>query len=416
MSEMTVDFDLIQRVRKQITPHIERTPLYRSITLSEVLDLDIHLKLENLQFTGSFKERGAIARLNALTPAERSRGVITMSAGNHAQALARHAKRIGVRATIVMPRTTPVAKIAQTRYYKPEIVLTGTTFDETRAYVDERRTADKLTLVHPFNDPYVVAGQGSIGLEVLEQLADVDTVVVPVGGGGLISGIAISIKSLKPSVRIIGVQSEHYCPVYAQYKREPWTANRNQISIAEGIAIKQPGAVTMPIIERLVDDMVTVQESTIETAIFRCLDMEKTLVEGAGAATLAAVDSHPQIAKGKTVCIVSGGNVDPSVIADVIQRTLVRTERIVRLHSTVQDIPGSLSRLTNDISSTDSNIMDIYHRRSFGHSTLNATVVEVIVQLRGKDDKASLIKKLRDLGHTVNDPDHASNAQERDVS
>ena len=236
-------------------------------------------------------------------------------------------------------------------------------------------------------------------------MPDVDTVVVPVGGGGLISGIGLAIKSLKPSVRLVGVQSAHYCPVYAKFKQEPWTSERNQLSIAEGIAVKRPGKLTMPILERVVDDMVVVSESSIETAMFRFLDIEKFLVEGAGAASLAAVDAHSDIAKGNTVCVVSGGNVDPAVIADIIQRTMVRTQRIVRLHSTVQDIPGSLSKLTNDISHTDSNIVDIYHRRSFGTSTLDATIVEVIVQLRGEDDKASLIKKLRELGHTVSDPD-----------
>ena len=405
VTDLEVDLNLIERTREQISPHVVQTPLYRSTTLSEILDTDIHLKLENRQFTSSFKERGAVARLNALTTEERMKGVIAMSAGNHAQALAYHARRMGVNATIVMPRTTPVAKIDQTRYFQPEIVLHGSSFDETIEYVDERRIADDLTLIHPFDDTIVMAGQGSIGLEIIEQLPHVETVVVPVGGGGLISGIGTAIKALKPSIRIVGVQSAHYCPVYAKLNNEPWKPERNQLSIAEGIAIKRPGKLTMPIVERVVDDMVTVTESSIETAMFRFLDIEKMLVEGAGAATLAAVAAHPDVAKGKTVCVVSGGNVDPAIVADIIQRTLVRTERIVRLHSTVQDVPGSLTKLTNDISDTDSNIVDIYHRRSFGSSTLDATVVEIIVQLRGEDDKVSLIRKLRELGHTVGEPD-----------
>ena len=403
--DLDVDLNLIECIREEITPHVVQTPLYRSTTLSEILDTDLHLKLENRQFTSSFKERGAVARLSALTAEERAKGVIAMSAGNHAQALAYHARRMGVNATIVMPRTTPVAKIDQTRYFQPEIVLHGSSFDETIEYVDERRIADDLTLIHPFDDTIVMAGQGSIGLEIIEQLPHVETVVVPVGGGGLISGIGTAIKALKPSIRIVGVQSAHYCPVYAKLNNEPWKPERNQLSIAEGIAIKRPGKLTMPIVERVVDDMVTVTESSIETAMFRFLDIEKMLVEGAGAATLAAVAAHPDVAKGKTVCVVSGGNVDPAIVADIIQRTLVRTERIVRLHSTVQDVPGSLTKLTNDISDTDSNIVDIYHRRSFGSSTLDATVVEIIVQLRGEDDKVSLIRKLRELGHTVGEPD-----------
>lgn len=408
-SDSTINLSLIERVREQISPHIAQTPLYRSTTLSQLLNNDIYLKLENLQFTSSFKERGALAKLNSLTSEQRAKGVIAMSAGNHAQALAYHARRMGIRATIVMPRTTPVAKIDQTRYFQPEIVLHGATFDETIEYVEERRVTDDLTLIHPFDDMTVVAGQGSAGLEILEQLPDIDTLVVPVGGGGLISGIGLAVKSRKPSVKIVGVQSAHYCPVYAKFKEEPWRSERNQLSIAEGIAVKRPGKLTMPILESVVDDMVVVSESAIETAMFRFLDIEKFVVEGAGAASLAAVDAYPDIAKGNTVCVVSGGNVDPAVIANIIQRTLVRTERIVRLHSTVQDIPGSLSKLTNDISNTDSNIVDIYHRRSFGSSTLDATIVELIVQLRGEDDKASLIEKLRELGHAVTDPDQPIN-------
>ena len=405
MSQAEVSLELIQKVRSKITPHIVETPLYRSSTISDLLGKEIHFKLENLQFTASFKERGAVAKLNALTRAQREGGVITLSAGNHAQALACHAQRFGVRATIVMPRTTPIAKIEKTRYFDPEIVLQGTTLDDTLAYVTERQAADGLTLIHPFNDPYVIAGQGSLGLEILEQLPDVDTIIVPIGGGGLISGISIAAKSLKPELKIVGVQSAHYCPVYAKFHDEAWEANHSLISIAEGISVKYPGELTMPIIERLVDDVVVVEEHDIETAMYRLLDIEKTLVEGAGAATLAAVDAHPEIVQGKTLCIVSGGNVDPSMFATVIERSLVRSNRIARLHVTFPDIPGSLSKLTKDISETDSNIIDVFHRRSFGSSTLNATVVEITVQIRGEDDKYSLIQHLRDQGHNVVDPD-----------
>lgn len=405
MSNSRVDLQLIQSVYERIAPYIVRTPLYRSTTLSAMLGKEIHLKLENQQFTSSFKERGALARLQDLQTAGYGAGIITMSAGNHAQALARHAQRLEIPATIVMPRTTPVAKIEQTKYFEPDVVLMGSTIDETVDYVAERSAADDLTLVHPYDDEYVIAGQGSVGLEILEQLPDVDTVVVPVGGGGLISGIAIAIKEAKSAVRIVGVQSEQYCPIYASFYDKPWSSMRPQISIAEGIAVKRPGKLTLPLVKQLVDAMTQVSESAIENAMFRLLDIEKTLVEGAGAAALAAVQSHPEIAVGNTVCIVSGGNVDPAVVANVIQRSMVRHERIVRLHSTVQDIPGALSKLANDISETDSNIIDIYHRRAFGSSTLDATVVEITVQLRGKDDKQSVIRKLQELGHTVEDPD-----------
>lgn len=410
-----VDLPLVQQTYTRIAPFIVKTPLNHSQTLSELLDKSIYFKLENLQFTSSFKERGVVSRLSSLTDEEKQRGVITMSAGNHAQALACHAKRLGIKTTIVMPRTTPIAKIAKTRFFNPEIVLAGSSFEETFEEVEQRRESANLTLIHPFDDPHVVAGQGSAGLEILEQLPEVDTVIVPVGGGGLIAGIAIVLKTLKPSVRIVGVQSEHYCPAYARFKKVPWAPNKTQISIAEGIAVKRPGNFTMPILEELLDDMVLVSESAIETAMYRFLDIEKTVVEGAGAASLAAVSSQPDVAQGKTVCLVSGGNVDPSVVSDVIQRSLVRTNRIVRLHSTVQDIPGSLAKLANDISNTDSNILDIYHRRNFGHSTLDATVVEVTVQLRGEDDKEGLIEKLRLAGHEVTDADAKLNSDDTNL-
>ena len=405
MQSAKVDLHRVQNTYERIAPFIVRSPLNRSQTLSQLLGCEIYLKLENLQFTSSFKERGVVSRLSSLTEAEKRRGVIAMSAGNHAQALACHTKRLGIKSTIVMPRTTPIAKIAKTRFFQPDLVLAGSSFDETFEEVEQRRLDGQLTLIHPFDDSHVVAGQGSVGLEILEQLPNVETVIVPVGGGGLIAGIAIALKALKPSVRIIGVQSEHYYPAYAHFKNTSYVPQKTQISIAEGIAVKRPGTFTMPFIEQLVDDMVLVTESAIETAMFQLLDIEKTVVEGAGAAPLAAVASHPNIAQGNTVCVVSGGNVDPSVVADIIQRTLVRSDRIVRLHSTVQDIPGSLSKLASDISNTDSNILDIYHRRSFGRSTLDATVVELTVQLRGEDNKDSLIKKLREFGHEVSEVD-----------
>ena len=408
MGANRIDLKFIRSLYERIAPHITRTPLCPSTTLSTITGRDLHLKLENQQFTSSFKERGALARLQQLNPDERAAGVITMSAGNHAQALARHARRLHIPTTIVMPRTTPVAKIEKTKYFDPDIVLMGSTIDESVAYVNAQAASANLTLIHPYDDAYVIAGQGSLGIEILEQLPEVNTVVVPVGGGGLISGIAIALIEAKPSVRIVGVQSEQYSPIYASFHDRAWSSGRSQISIAEGIAVKTPGRLTLPIIKDLVDDMVVVSESAIETAIFRLLDIEKTLVEGAGAAALAAVQEHPDIAKGKTVCVISGGNADPSILANVIERSLVRHERVVRIFATVQDVPGSLSKLANDIGETDSNIIDIYHRRAFGTSTLDATVVEITLQLRGEDDKPSVIQKLRDLGHKVSDPDLAN--------
>ena len=297
--DTTIDLDLIKRTHARIADKVAKTPLYRSVTMSNLLDRDIYFKLENLQFTSSFKERGVVAKLGSLTAAERANGVIAMSAGNHAQALAYHAAQFDVNATIVMPRTTPITKIDKTRHFKPEILVKGDSFDETIAETRKVRDARNLTLIHPFDDPIVIAGQGTIGVEICDQLERVDTIVVPVGGGGLISGIATAAKALQPQVRIIGAQAALYQPAYAQYKDHQWQSSPNQLSIAEGIAVKHPGALTMPIIKELVDDMVTVSEAAIETAMFRYFDIEKIVVEGAGATALAAVTEHPEIARGK---------------------------------------------------------------------------------------------------------------------
>ena len=401
MATNTVDLELIQKVQPVVSSNVIRTPLYRSETLSRILDSDLYLKLESMQFTSSFKERGTVSKLSSLTDEERRRGVITMSAGNHAQAVARHTQRLGIHATVVMPRTTPATKVERARYFKPEIVLEGSSFDETFAYTQERAKRDQLLLLHPFDDSMVIAGQGTLGLEILDQLSDVQTIVVPVGGGGLISGIAIAVKAIDPAIRVVGVQTELYQGTYASYKDETVDTKQSPVSIAEGIAVKHPGQLTLPIIENLVDDIVVVEEQAIETAIYQLLDVEKTVVEGAGAASLAAVARHPHIAQGKTLCVVSGGNIDPAMLSDVLQRYLTRTDRIVRLYITLQDVPGALSRLTGDISKTDSNIVDVYHRRHFGSSTVGATVVEISMQMRGEDSKESLIRKLRELGHDV---------------
>lgn len=401
MKKIKVDHKLIERVRPGVVDHVVETPLYRSETFSQILKTSVHLKLESLQFTGSFKERGTVAKLNSLTDEERERGVIAMSAGNHAQAVARHAQRMGISATVVMPRTTPSSKVEKTSYFNPEIVLTGSSLDETLSYTYERAEQDKLTLLHPFDDPFVIAGQGTLGFEVMEQLPDVETIVVPVGGGGLISGIATAVKSVNRQVRVVGVQTELYSSAFEAFKHAGPTTHPAQVSIAEGIAVKQPGEINLSLMNKWVDDMVVVPEVAIETAMFQLLDIEKTVVEGAGAASLAAIAEHPHIAQGKTVCIISGGNFDTSMLSAVLQRYLTRTERMVRLYITLQDVPGALARLAGDISKTDSNIVDVFHRRSFGNSTVGATVVEVSIQLRGKDSKQSVIEALRADGHEV---------------
>ena len=400
---MTSDVELksIQEVADVVATHTVRTPLNLSQTLSEMCGASIHLKLENMQFTSSFKERGVVAKLNSLTSSERHRGVIAMSAGNHAQALARHARILDVHSTLVMPRNTPVSKIQKTKFFEPEVVLTGETFEETIAFVNERVASQKQVLIHPFDDPQVIAGQGTLGLEILDQLPDVETIVVPIGGGGLISGISVAVKQSKPDVRVIGVQSELFSATHDQFKNRVTEQQKNRISIAEGIAVKQPGELTSKFIEKYVDDIVIVKERDIETAIFNLLDIEKTLAEGAGAVALAAVFIQPEVARGKTVCVISGGNIDPITLSSVVQRNLVRTAHIVRLHVTIQDVPGALAKLAQEISDMDSNIVDVYHRRSFGNSTLDATLLELTIQLRGSDDKQSVVQQLSERGYEV---------------
>ena len=375
-----------------------KTPLIRSATLSNVAGVELLLKLENLQFTSSFKERGALNRLLALSDAEKQNGVIAMSAGNHAQAVARHAERLGIDSVIVMPRTTPISKIEQTRYYACEVVLEGTQLAETFEYVEARRVRDSLTLIHPFDDPLIIAGQGTIGLELLEQADQLNNVVVPIGGGGLISGIAQVIKQHDPTIRVIGVQTEAFSGTYSTFKNYQYVEPTGP-SIAEGIAVKRPSALTMQIIQECVDDIVTVTEDQIEDAVFKLLDIEKTLAEGAGAASLAAVLNHSALFEGSTAIIVSGGNIDMTMLTTVIQRELVRSQRIVRLQVVIQDVPGSLSRLTTLLSEMDSNIIEITHKRSFGQSTHGSTVVELILQVRGRDELNPLLEKLNESNY-----------------
>lgn len=383
------------QARERVAGTLIQTPFLHSKTLSHLAGIDLLLKYENLQFTASFKERGALNRLLDLSEDEKRRGVIAMSAGNHAQAVARHAERLGIRSVIVMPRTTPVTKIQQTRVFDCEVVLEGTNISETFEYVDKRVAKDHLILIHPFDDPLVIAGQGTLGLEMLEQDDSFQTVVVPIGGGGLISGVAQVVKHFKSNARVIGVQAEEFKGTYSRFKNYEFQEPTGQ-SVAEGIAVKRPSPRTMAIINEFVDDIVTVTEDQIEDAIFKLLDIEKTLAEGAGAAALAAVFHYPELFHDRTAVVVSGGNIDMTMLTTVIQRGLVRDQRIVKLHVVIQDIPGALSALTKILSEMDSNIIEITHQRTFGQSTHGSTVVELILQVRGRDELDKLLEKLNE--------------------
>ncbi len=389
----------IEAARRRLTGQIACTPLHYSTTLSRLTGAEVFLKFENLQFTSSFKERGALNCLLCLSAEERRRGVIAMSAGNHAQALAYHGQRLGVPTTIVMPRHTPNAKVAQTRVFEAEVILHGNEFDETRRFTMDLADERRLTLVHPFDDERVIAGQGTLGLEILEQAPDVRAVIVPVGGGGLISGVASAVKALRPEVQVIGVQVERFAGAYNAFHGLPGQP-RAHVSVAEGIAVKSPGALTMPLIRSRVDDMLLVGEEQVEQAIFSLLEIEKTVVEGAGAVALAALYAHPERFAGTdTVLVLSGGNIDMMVLSSVLQRGLVRSHRLVRLKVEIPDVPGALADLTRMLAELDSNIVEIEHQRAFAGSSVRSTVVELVLQMRGEEQVDQVLEALLAKGY-----------------
>ena len=397
---MTIDLAAIRAARQRIDGLVVKTPLAHSAVLSARLGASIHLKYENLQFTASFKERGALNRLLQLDDAERARGVVAMSAGNHAQALAYHGQRLATPVTIVMPRHTPNAKVRQTRVFGAEVHLHGSFFAETLAFTQELAKERDLVLVHPFDDEAVVAGQGTLGLELLEQVPDLDTIVLPVGGGGLIAGTAVAAKALRPQIAIVGVQAERFGTAAAIFNDEPPQPS-SAGTVAEGIAVETPGTLTMPIVHELVDHLVTVSESAIEQAIFTLLELEKTVTEGAGAATLAAVAAEPSLASGKTALVLSGGNIDMMILSSVLQRGLVRRRSLVRLSVELADLPGALGGLTSVLGELDSNIVDIVHQRAFRASSARATVVELVLQMRGEEQVDEVVQALREHGYVA---------------
>ena len=396
-----MDLSDIQAAAARLSGQIEKTPLTSSETLSRLTGVPLALKFENLQFTASFKERGALNCLLQLDPEERQRGVIAMSAGNHAQALAYHGQRLGVPTCIVMPRSTPNAKVEQTRVFGAEIHLEGSVFDETLAFTEKLARSRNLTLVHPYDDVRVMAGQGTVGLEILEQFPEAQTIVVPVGGGGLISGIATAVKSLRPDVRIVGVQVERFSPIYAAFhSREPIKAI--PATVAEGIAVKSPGGNTLPVINKLVDEMLVVSEEQVEQAVFTLIEIEKTVVEGAGAVGLAAVMGQADRFQGaQTVLVLSGGNIDMMMLASILPRGMVRTGRLVRLRVEIPDMPGALGELTRLLGEFDSNIIDILQERTFGGSSVRATLVNLSLQMRGEEQIDPLLAGLRAQGYDV---------------
>jgi threonine dehydratase len=389
----------VREARGRIAGQVAVTPVGHSETLSALTGAQIALKFENLQFTSSFKERGALNCLLCLDAAERQRGVVAMSAGNHAQALAYHGRRLGVPTTIVMPRFTPNAKVAQTRVFGAEVILHGSEFDEARQFTLALAEERALTLVHPYDDPRVIAGQGTLGLELLEQLPDMEVVVVPVGGGGLIGGVASVLKAVRPEVRVVGVQVERFAAAYNAFHGVE-DGHGALGTVAEGIAVKMPGKNTLPLIRAHVDDMLLVGEEQVEQAIFELLEVEKTVVEGAGAVALAAVHAHRDVFAGKRcTLILSGGNIDMMMLSSVLQRGLVRSHRLVRLKVEIPDVPGALADLTRVLAELDSNIVEIEHQRAFAGSSVRSTVVELVLQMRGEEQVDQVLAALTARGY-----------------
>ena len=396
-----VTLDDVRAARQRIQDQIYLSPCTRSETLSRLSGCTAFLKLENLQMTGAYKERGALNKLLTLTDEERRRGLIAASAGNHAQAVAYHAGRLGVSATILMPEGTPLIKVANTRSYGARVLLHGSSYEE--AYAEARRLeqVDGLTFIHPFDDPAVIAGQGTMGLELLEQLPDLDAVVVPVGGGGLVGGIGIAMKALRPSVRVIGVETEVLPCMLASMEAGRVVTLESASTMADGVAVKRAGDLTFALAQKVVDEIVTVSEEEIASAILYLLEREKTVVEGAGAVGVAALLQRKLRLDGKRVAvIVSGGNIDVNVIARVIERGLVREGRLVRIDVALLDRPGQHSKVSNVIASNRANVVEVHHTRAFTNRFGDATL-QLTLETRGPDHVEEILRALRERGYQV---------------
>ena len=373
------------------------TDCNRSRTLSEICCCNLWLKFENLQFTSSFKERGALNWLCALSADERARGVIAMSAGNHAQGVAYHAKRLGIPASIVMPVGTPMVKIENTRRHGAEVIISGQTLEESGRIAREHGKARSLTLIHPYDDPSIIAGQGTIGFEMLEAVPELQTLIVPIGGGGLISGIAIAARSVKPDIRIIGVQARLYPSMY-NVIRQAHLPMRGD-TLAEGIAVKEPGRITTEIVRRLVDDIVLVTDDEIERAVSMLISIEKTVVEGAGAAGLAAVMADPERFRGKNVGLVlTGGNIDTRLLASVLTRELAREGRLTELVFDIVDRPGQLALVSNLLAEAGANIIEVSHQRTFSDLPAKAALLQVVIETRDRSHLEDVVARLSAAG------------------
>ncbi len=394
---MNITLGNITEAARAIRGEVIDTPLLHARTLSALTGAQVYLKFENLQFTASFKERGALVKLLSLSDAQRRSGVIAVSAGNHAQGVAYHAQRLGIPAVIVMPRFTPHVKVANTQHLGAEVILQGDDFDSAKVFALSLMRSRGLLLVHPYDDPQVIAGQGTLALEMLAVQPRLDALVIPIGGGGLISGIAVAAKALKPDIRIFGVQTLRFPSMYSEIKHTPVQFGAD--TIAEGIAVKEPGQITREIVRALVDDIVLVDEGAMEQAIVLLLEIEKTVVEGAGAVGLAALMAHRTLFAGRRVgLILSGGNIDPLTLADIIQRGMARSGRLARLQVQLRDLPGSLAKITACLAEADANIEEVHHQRAFSNLPVQSTEVEFVLETRGHEHVRQIIAALEAAG------------------
>ena len=392
--------DDVRAAAARIKGAVVRTDCDHSQTLSDITGAQVWLKFENLQFTAAYKERGALNALLHLNEEQRQRGVIAASAGNHAQGLSYHGTRLGIPVTIVMPRPTPTVKVMQTEQVGGKVVLHGESFDDAYAHARQLEGELGLTFVHPFDDPLIAAGQGTVALEMLEDVPDLDTLIIPVGGGGLASGMGTAARALRPDIKLIGVEAELFPSMYNRLKGTQYPSGGD--TLAEGIAVKEPGEFTSKVLAGLLDEFLLVSEAQIETALALLLQIEKTVVEGAGAAGLAAVMAHPKHFKGRKVGIVlTGGNIDTRLLANVLLRDLARSGRLARLRLTLQDRPGALFKVMEEFNRHNVNIIEIYHQRIFTHLPAKGLITDIECEARDKDQLDKLVRALREKGYEV---------------
>jgi threonine dehydratase len=399
MSDL-LTLDHVRAAHDRIRDSIVATPTLYSQTLSKLTGANIYLKFENLQFTAAYKERGALNAILLLSEEQRNRGVIAASAGNHAQGLSYHGTRLGIPVTIVMPVPTPTVKVMQTESVGGKVVLFGETFDDAYKYARQLEAEQGLTFVHPFDDPNVAAGQGTVALEMLESIPSLDMLVVPIGGGGLLSGMGTAARALKPDIGLIGVQAELYPSMYALLNNLEMPCEGD--TLAEGIAVKIPGAFTSEVIRELVDEIVLVNEAELETAVSLLLQIEKTVAEGAGAAGLAAVMAYPEKFAGKNVGVVlCGGNIDTRLLANVLLRDLARSGRLARLRLTLQDRPGALYKVMRLFNEHNVNIIEIYHQRIFTTLPAKGLITDIECEARDANQLQGLVDGLNVAGYKV---------------